>query len=49
MDWKMPGMDGMEASEIIKNHKGLSKIPPIILVTAYGRQGVEAAMQHHMT
>jgi CheY-like chemotaxis protein len=40
MDWKMPEMDGIEASERIKNHKGLSKIPPIILVTAYGREEI---------
>ena len=38
MDWQMPGMDGIEASKRIKNHKGLSKIPPIILITAYGRE-----------
>ena len=40
MDWKMPGMDGIEASKRIKDHKGLIKIPPIILVTAYGREEV---------
>jgi PAS domain S-box-containing protein len=40
MDWKMPGMNGIEASKHIKNHKSLSKIPPIILVTAYGREEV---------
>jgi PAS domain S-box-containing protein len=40
MDWRMPGMDGIEASKRIKNHKNLSKIPPIILVTAYGREEV---------
>jgi CheY-like chemotaxis protein len=40
MDWQMPGMDGIEASKRIKNHKGLSKLPPIILVTAYGREEV---------
>jgi CheY-like chemotaxis protein len=40
MDWKMPGMDGIEASKHIKNHKRLSKTPPIILVTAYGREEV---------
>ncbi len=38
MDWKMPGMDGLEASKHIKNHRTLSKIPAIILVTAYGRE-----------
>jgi two-component system sensor histidine kinase/response regulator len=40
MDWKMPGMDGIEASKLIKDHKGLSTIPRIILVTAYGREEV---------
>jgi signal transduction histidine kinase/CheY-like chemotaxis protein len=40
MDWQMPGMDGVEASQQIKDHKNLSKIPPIIMVTAYGREEV---------
>jgi PAS domain S-box-containing protein len=40
MDWKMPGMDGIEASRRIKAHGGLSKIPVIVLVTAYGREEV---------
>jgi CheY-like chemotaxis protein len=38
MDWKMPGMDGIEASRRIKNHRKLNKIPAIVLVTAYGRE-----------
>jgi polar amino acid transport system substrate-binding protein len=40
MDWKMPGMDGIEASRRIKGHPALSKIPSIIMVTAYGREEV---------
>jgi signal transduction histidine kinase/CheY-like chemotaxis protein/HAMP domain-containing protein len=40
MDWKMPGMNGIEASRRIKNHTGLAKIPTIILVTAYGREEI---------
>ena len=40
MDWKMPGMDGIEASRRIKAHEGLSKIPAIVLVTAYGREEI---------
>jgi PAS domain S-box-containing protein len=40
MDWKMPGMDGIEASTRIKSHPDLSKAPAIILVTAYGREEI---------
>src|SRR5210317_979761 len=40
MDWQMPGMDGIEASKRIKQHKDLSKIPAIVMVTAYGREEV---------
>jgi CheY-like chemotaxis protein len=40
MDWKMPGMDGLEASKHIKTDQDLSKIPAIILVTAYGREEI---------
>jgi PAS domain S-box-containing protein len=40
MDWKMPGMDGIEASRRIKNHQKLTQIPAIVLVTAYGREEV---------
>jgi signal transduction histidine kinase/ABC-type sugar transport system substrate-binding protein len=40
MDWKMPGLDGIEASKRIKNHQALSKLPAIIMVTAYGREEI---------
>ena len=40
MDWKMPDMDGIETSKRIKSHKGLGKIPAIVMVTAYGREEV---------
>jgi two-component system, sensor histidine kinase and response regulator len=40
MDWQMPCMDGIEASRRIKEHKGLTKIPAIVMVTAYGREEV---------
>ncbi|MEJ2284348.1 MAG: PAS domain S-box protein, partial [Desulfobacterales bacterium] len=40
MDWKMPGMDGIEASRRIKNNRNLTKIPAVVLVTAYGREEV---------
>ena len=40
MDWKMPGLDGIETAKRIKGNPRLSKIPPIILVTAYGREEI---------
>jgi len=41
MGWKMPRIDGLEASEHIKNHQTLlGKIPAIILVTAYDREEI---------
>ena len=40
MDWKMPGIDGIECSKQVKRHKSLNKIPAIILVTAYGREEI---------
>ncbi|MEJ2164866.1 MAG: response regulator [Desulfobacterales bacterium] len=40
MDWKMPGLNGLEVSKHIKNHQNLRKVPTIILVTAYGREEI---------
>ncbi|MBF0551314.1 MAG: response regulator [Deltaproteobacteria bacterium] len=38
MDWKMPGMDGLEASRRIKQDIGLTHIPLVIMVTAFDRE-----------
>jgi CheY-like chemotaxis protein len=40
MDWKMPGMDGIEVSRGIKKVTHPSKQPKIVMATAYGRQEV---------
>ena len=40
MDWRMPGMDGLEAARLIKNDASLRKPPAIIMVTAFGREEV---------
>jgi two-component system sensor histidine kinase/response regulator len=40
MDWKMPGMDGIETARRIKQHPTLKHIPTIIMATAYGREDV---------
>jgi PAS domain S-box-containing protein len=40
MDWMMPGMDGIKASEAIKRHPGIPEKPKVIIATAYGREEV---------
>jgi len=40
MDWKMPEMDGIEVAEKIKHHPKLSKIPKIIMATAYSHETI---------
>jgi two-component system sensor histidine kinase/response regulator len=40
MDWKMPGIDGIETARRIKNDSRLKTKPAIILVTAYGREEI---------
>jgi len=37
MDWRMPEMDGIEATNKIKTHISLTPPPAIIMVTAYSR------------
>jgi PAS domain S-box-containing protein len=40
MDWKMPGMDGIKACEVIKRDARIPTKPKMIIVTAYGREEV---------
>jgi PAS domain S-box-containing protein len=40
VDWKMPGMDGIETARRIKRDPRLAPHPAIVLVTAYGREEV---------
>jgi len=40
MDWRMPGMDGLQASRLIKSDETLVQQPAIVLVTAFGREEV---------
>jgi CheY-like chemotaxis protein len=38
MDWKMPGMDGVEATRAIQSTHDLTETPTVIMVTAYGKE-----------
>lgn len=40
MDWKMPGMSGIETVQRLRSE--LSTPPPVIMVTNYGREEVRA-------
>ena len=40
MDWKLPGMDGIEASKRIKQNSRLKKVLPIVLVSAFAREEI---------
>jgi two-component system, sensor histidine kinase and response regulator len=40
MDWRMPGMDGLQTSRHIKSDETLKHPPHIVLVTAFGREEV---------
>jgi two-component system sensor histidine kinase/response regulator len=40
MDWRMEGLDGLQAARAIKNDDTLKHQPAIVLVTAFGREEV---------
>ncbi|WP_273726964.1 response regulator [Brucella gallinifaecis] len=42
LDWKMPGMDGMETVTSLYSNAKLAKLPEIVLITAYGNDEFEA-------
>ncbi|WP_207540901.1 response regulator [Sabulicella rubraurantiaca] len=43
MDWKMPGLDGLEATRQIRQSTKLAKLPTVLMVSAYARE--EAMME----
>jgi signal transduction histidine kinase/CheY-like chemotaxis protein/ligand-binding sensor domain-containing protein len=40
MDWRLPGMDGIQAARLIKENPQLKTHPAVVLVTAFGREEV---------
>jgi len=45
MDWKMPGMDGVEVTRVIQKDKAVEEVPTVIMVTAYGREEASLASE----
>jgi len=49
MDWRMPGMDGLQAARALKADATLKHPPAIVMVTAFGRDEVrEEAEELHL-
>jgi two-component system sensor histidine kinase/response regulator len=40
MDWRMPGMDGLQATRSIRGQTQLRKQPAVVMTTAFGREEV---------
>ena len=45
MDWHMPGMDGVQTVQALQNNPQLDGVPPVIMVTAYGKEELVDAAQ----
>lgn len=43
MDWKMPGLNGIETTKIIQSELSLTTQPKIIMATAYGKEDAFSA------
>ena len=41
MDWKMPGMDGVQAAKAIEDDPEIKEKPMVMMVTAYSREEVD--------
>jgi two-component system sensor histidine kinase/response regulator len=46
MDWRMPGMDGLQAARALKADASLKHPPAIVMVTAFGRDEVREEAEH---
>ncbi|MFZ4699593.1 MAG: response regulator [Candidatus Methylumidiphilus sp.] len=42
MDWQMPGMDGLDATRLIRSDPKIRQAPTVLMVTAFGREEVLA-------
>ncbi|HUD12988.1 MAG TPA: PAS domain S-box protein [Terracidiphilus sp.] len=47
MDWRMPGIDGIEASRRIKAQRTISHIPAVLMVSAFEREEAMNGVDNH--
>jgi two-component system, sensor histidine kinase and response regulator len=40
LDWRMPGLDGVETARRIRTDSSIKRLPAIVIVTAFGREEV---------
>jgi len=40
LDWRMPGMDGLETAKVIMGDTNISPTPPMLMVSAYGNENL---------
>ncbi|WP_160168526.1 response regulator [Catenovulum agarivorans] len=45
MDWRMPEMDGIQASKLIRQDLGVKDMPAILMVSAYDKDEAKAASE----
>lgn len=45
LDWRMPGLDGIETARLIKSDYRLLQMPAVLMVTAYGHEIVTQAVK----
>ncbi len=45
MDWKMPGMSGVDVTKAIKADQTLGEPPAVVMVTAFGQEEIRAAAE----
>lgn len=46
MDWKMPGLNGLDTTRRIQAEQDISEKPKVILVSAYGREELRDEAEH---
>jgi len=43
MDWRMPGMDGVETTRMIQHDQNITHVPTVIMISAYSRMELKIA------